>query len=271
MAVYKESAESVFTAVESVLAQTLTDFELIIVNDNPGSSKTEKILQEISMRDDRVIILTNDKNRGLGYSLNSALKVAAADLVARMDTEDSSSPDRFEKQLAHFSRNSKVDLLFTQWIDVDELGNKVSRKPLRSDFAMIKKSFFIKSLLMHPTLLARKEVLTANPYPEMDRPEDFVLWLKLIREGYVFDLLEEPLYFYMADRIALSRRFEKAKKGSENILPHLKREARYYWKNAYFWLFFLRILFEYAVTRNELIFRLFFERAVRIWKRIFGC
>ena len=187
-----------------------------------------------------------------------------------MDTEDTSVPERFAKQISFMKAHPDVDLLFAQWIDINERDEMVIRQPRQIDFVNIRKSFFTKSLLLHPTLIARKEVLLDNPYPEMERPEDIVLWLQLIRKGYTFDILEEPLYLYRIDRINVAQRYAKIKTYSQNLLPHLVRESRYYWSNIYFWLYFHRILFEYLVSRNILIFKLFHVRAVRVWKALFG-
>lgn len=269
MSVYKESASAIFVAVKSILNQTLTNFELIIVNDNPSSPETKEILGKLAKKDNRIRVLTNDKNRGLGYALNAAIKSSRAELVARMDTEDTSYPERLSKQLSYMKTNPKVDLLFTQWIDIDECGETVIRTPHRKDFADIRKSFFTKSLLMHPTLIAKKKIFLINPYPEMDRPEDLVLWLKLIRKDYLFDILEEPLYTYCVDKINIAQRYTKIKSYSKNLLPHLFKESRYYWSNIYFWLYFSRILFEYLISRNILIFRMTHKIAVQIWRSFF--
>jgi len=270
MSVYTETEDAITIAVESILGQTFTNFELILVNDNPGSRETQNILEKLTSKDSRIQLLTNDRNRGLGYALNTAIQNARADIVARMDTEDTSKPDRLAKQISFIEQQPNVDLLFTQWIDINERDEIVIQRPRQIDFANIRKAFFTKSLLMHPTLVARKQVLLDNPYPEMDRPEDIVLWLQLIRKGYKFDVLEEPLYLYRIDRINIAQRHSKIKAYSTNLLPHLVRESRYYWSNIYFWLYFLRISFEYLVSRNIVIFKLFHVRAVQVWKVIFG-
>jgi len=270
MSVYTESEEDIKISVDSLLNQTFTDFELILVNDNPEDPGTAKILGKIAAHDSRIKIITNDRNRGLGYALNNAVKSAQADIVARMDTEDTSLPLRLEKQVAYMSNNPDVDLLFTQWFDVNEKNEETPRLPSRKDVLNLKKTFFTKSLLMHPTLMARKAVLLKNSYPEMYRPEDIVLWLKLLRTGYVFDLLEEPLYRYKANRFDIRARYEKTKKGSSNILPHLVRESKYYWLNIYFWLYFFRTIGEYLVSRSFFVFKVIYTPAIRIWKSIFG-
>jgi glycosyltransferase EpsE len=269
MSVYKESANAIIGAVKSILNQTLTNFELIIVNDNPSSPETKEILDKLAKQDNRIRVLTNDKNRGLGYALNAAIKSSHADFIARMDTEDTSYPERLSKQLSYMKTNPKVDLLFTQWIDTDECGETVIRTPRRKDFANIKKYYFTKSLLMHPSLVAKKKIFLINPYPEMDRPEDIVLWLKLIRKDYLFDIIEEPLYTYRVDKINIAQRYTKIELYSKNLLPHLFRESRYYWSNIYFWFYFARIFFEYLISRNFLIFRITHKTAVQIWRLFF--
>ncbi len=270
MSVYTESEEGIISSVESILCQTFSNFEIILVNDNPHNKEMKNILDKIRKKDNRIRLLVNDRNRGLGYSLNKAIRNARANILARMDTVDTSRQDRFEKQISFIRKNPKIDLLFTQWIDIDEKNKMVFRKPSHIDFANMHKSFFTKSMLMHPSLLAHKKVFLENPYPDMDRPEDIVLWLKLIRKGYKFDIVEEPLYFYYIDRLNIEQRHSKIKRYSKNLLPHLLHEIHYYWKNIYFWMYFLRIFFEYLVSRNILIFKIFHTRATFIWKKIFG-
>ena len=270
MSVYAESADAITVAVESILNQSFANFEFIIVNDNPARAETRKVLDTLSTKDDRIQVLTNDRNRGLGYALNVALLRSRGDIVARMDTEDISFPERFTKQISYMKAHPDVHLLFTQWIDLNECGETIVRQPRRKDLINMSKSFFTKSLLMHPTLVARKEVLLDNPYPEMGRPEDIVLWLQLIRKGYTFDVIEEPLYRYRIDRINVDQRYTKIKKGAENLLPHLVHESRHYWSNLYFWLYFGRTLFEYLTTRHISIFKLLNSRGVRVWKALFG-
>ena len=270
MSIYAESADAIAISVESILNQTFANFEFIIVNDNPARADTLKIVDKLSTKDERIQVLTNDRNRGLGYALNAAIQCSRADIVARMDTEDISFPERFTKQISFMKAHPDVDLLFTQWIDLNEYDEMIVRQPRRKDFININRSFFTKSLLMHPTLVARKEVLLDNPYPEMGRPEDIVLWLQLMRKGYTFDVIEEPLYRYRIDKINVAQRYAKIKQGSENLLPHLVRESRHYWSNIYFWLYFSRTVFEYLVSRHILVFKLLNARAVRVWKALFG-
>ena len=261
---YFKKREYIKRCIQSVLRQNYKKFEIIIVYDGEDFSDLAYI-GAIVKKDKRIQVIKNDYNRGLGYSLNAAIKRSRADIIARMDTEDRSLPERLAKQFSFMKIHIDVDLLFTQWIDVNERDESVIRKPCKKDFINMRKSFFIKSLLMHPTLMARKKVFIDNPYQEMGRPEDIVLWFKLIRNMYVFDIIEEPLYMYRIDRINLLQRCAKTKTSSRNLLPHLVRESKYYWSNKYFWLFFGRTVFEYLISRNIFLFNITHARAAWLW------
>ena len=101
MSVYNETYKSIYLAVNSILKQTFQNFELILVNDNPQSVNTQKAIEVISKKDERIKVIRNDCNRGLGYALNVAIQKSCSNIIARMDTEDKSMPDRLAKQYSY--------------------------------------------------------------------------------------------------------------------------------------------------------------------------
>lgn len=102
----------------------------------------------------------------------------------------------------------------------------------------------------------------------MGRPEDFVLFLKLIRLNYTFALLEEPLYTYMIDRSDFETRYNKIRTYTENYLPTLFRELRWYFYNPFFLVYLLRVLGEFVLSRNKTIFRLTYESLARTYRSL---
>ena len=86
-------------AMDSILAQTYPDFEMIVVNDK-STDKSGDILKAFAQKDPRIVILENAQNLGLTRSLNRGLAIAKGEYVARMDADDISAPDRFQKQVA---------------------------------------------------------------------------------------------------------------------------------------------------------------------------
>ena len=269
MSVYKEPEADILAAVESILAQTLENFELVIVNDNPEDPTTKRILEKVADKDERITIVHNERNLGLGQSLNNAVSHAEAPILARMDTLDVSLPERLTTQLSYMRAHPETDLLFTQWYERDGNGNQTIRAIKRKDVEDIEKKFFTKSLLLHPTLMIKKEILVQHPYPAMGRPEDFVLFLELIRNKYAFSLIEKPLYIYNIDRTNEDERYNKIRTYSENYLPALLKELRWYWPSPQFWLHIFRVGMEYVVSRNRYVFRYTHGSLGYIWKRMF--
>src|ERR1039458_114749 len=111
MAVYN-GASSVRAAIASIAAQTYEDWELIIVDDGSTDS-TLSTLEIIAATDPRIHILHNTRNRGLAASLNTARKYAHGDLLARMDADDVSHPERFQCQVQFMATHPEVDVLGT--------------------------------------------------------------------------------------------------------------------------------------------------------------
>lgn len=263
MAAYKETPDEVRTAVENMLAQSHAPLEVVVVLDNPENTAVQEMLEKWQVREERVRLVVHEENRGLGAALNTAARAARGEWVARMDVGDRSVTERLEKQVAHFAAHPETDLLFTGWEELYEDGTERTSIPRRSDFARIKKYFFTKSLLLHASLLTRRQILLDHPYPEMDRPEDFVLFLELIHAGYRFDVVEDVLYSYSVDR---TERYQKIRAYARNLLPHLGRNIPRYWHNPWFWLYSLRVLGEYLVSRNRAVFNATHGSAAKVWK-----
>src|SRR5436305_9543595 len=106
-------------AVDSVLSQTFSDFEFIIVDDGSTDGSAE-ILREYAGRDPRIRLISRP-NTGLGFALNEALAVARAPFIARMDADDECLPERFEKQIQYLRNHPECVLLGSRvlWIDSD--------------------------------------------------------------------------------------------------------------------------------------------------------
>ena len=110
MSVYNESFNSIYIAIKSILKQTFKNFELILINDNPKNDEINKTLNIISKKDNRIKLIKNEINRGLGYSLNQGVLNSSADIVARMYTEDLSLPKDLKNRFL-YEKNSDVDFL----------------------------------------------------------------------------------------------------------------------------------------------------------------
>ncbi|MBX7457694.1 glycosyltransferase [Qipengyuania sp. 1NDH17] len=149
-------------AIDSVLGQTMGDFEFIIVDDN-SSDSTADILAGYAARDVRVVILRNDENLGPYPSANRALEAAKAPLIARMDGDDICEPDRFEKQLAFLDANPDHLLVGCSYISIDEDGHEqfVRRNPM--DWRVAGWFTRFRMPMVHPGFCFRAQLPDGTP------------------------------------------------------------------------------------------------------------
>jgi glycosyltransferase involved in cell wall biosynthesis len=179
-------------AVRSVFAQTFQDWELILLDDG-ACDGTLELVQEI--RDPRVRIVHDGQNRGLAARLNECVRLASADLIARMDADDIMYPTRIERQIAYMRSHPLVDLVDGPIISITPAGQVQGVRglaPLDAHPA----SFLRKGVLIHPTVMMRRRWTLRHPYDEtMDRCEDLELWSRA-SETSAFSRLPEPVLFY---------------------------------------------------------------------------
>jgi glycosyltransferase involved in cell wall biosynthesis len=175
-------------SIESILRQTWTDFELVIVDDG-STDATPRILA--SFRDPRTRVITSPRREGIACALNRGLASASAPLVARQDADDVSHPARLEKQLAFLEANRSIVVLGTQIRVIDERG-RVShppgwRRPLTH--AGIRFVSMFDNPFIHGSVVFRREVV--GPYDAtLESAEDFDLWSRVAAHHPVANLPE---------------------------------------------------------------------------------
>jgi glycosyltransferase involved in cell wall biosynthesis len=165
-------------AIESVLNQTHTDFEFIIIND--GSTDASLIIIETFKNIDPRIILISRENRGLVFSLNEGIKMARGGYIARMDADDISLPTRFEEQIHFFNNNPDVGVCGT-WIEVFGDHIKSKKWKLSCSDESLKAELLFSSCFAHPSVMFNKNLLVENIKYDVNFPhaEDFELWQRL--------------------------------------------------------------------------------------------
>jgi glycosyltransferase involved in cell wall biosynthesis len=176
-------------AVESILNQTFRNFEFLIINDG-STDKTLAILQ--SFNDSRIRII-NQENKGLIDTLNLGIGEAKADIVARMDADDVSYPQRLERQLAFFKKHPDYVLQGSEADIIDKDGEFVYKlTPAGFDDDNVRAEVDKECPFIHPSVMFRKEaVLRAGGYPKNALTfEDHLLWKKMLSFGKVQNLKE---------------------------------------------------------------------------------
>lgn len=225
-------------AIDSVLKQTFADFELIIIDDG-STDDSAKIISK--QNDPRLRILRNEKNQGLIRALNAGMAAAKGKYIARMDADDVSRPERFEKQVSFLEKNPSVGVCGT-WMHMIHNKTVYKHRYLASD--TIKSALVFNNPIVHPSVMMRKAVFenTAHVY-STDYPhgEDYALWISLLDKTN-FAVLDEPLIEYRAHAGQVSRKFnsiqrDSVKKAQKIIFDHLGIKANEEEKEIHFSLF----------------------------------
>jgi hypothetical protein len=173
-------------ALESVLGQTLTDLELIVVDDG-STDGTGAVLAEAARRDDRVRVLTQAAG-GLTVALNAGCALVRAPVIARMDADDVALPDRLERQVAFLDARPDVALVGGGIVLVDEAGREFDREPGHAELAG-------SNGLVHGAVAMRTEAFRGLGGYRLDQSEDYDLWLRL-EERSGIATLDEPVIRY---------------------------------------------------------------------------
>lgn len=181
-------------AIDSILNQTYTDFEFIIVNDG-STDKTSDIVKSYS--DKRIVFVENEKNMGIVYSLNKGLKLAKGEYIARMDADDISLKNRLEKQMDFMDNNLDVAVLGTS-IQLFNNDNELSVMNFSSNSDFIKADMLFNSCVAHPTVMIRKKILE-NYSLQYDANyhgrEDFKLWWEISKNSNIYCLQDVLLKY----------------------------------------------------------------------------
>lgn len=206
---YKESPAFLDEALTSIEEQTLNPNEIILVEDGPLSEELNNIIAtHVKHSKIPYQIVKLEKNSGLGIALSKGLKACQYPWVARMDSDDISVADRFEKQVAYLNRDPKVDVLGSWILEFSESPNdrEVYRKtPCKHDDVV--KFAKYRNPLNHVTVMFRKSAVeNTGGYEDMNGFEDFYLWVRMMQKGYVFANIDEVLVKVRTGQDMLVRR-----------------------------------------------------------------
>jgi glycosyltransferase involved in cell wall biosynthesis len=198
MAVYsKEDPDHFRTALESVwVKQTLKPNEIVLIKDGPLTQELDNVMEQFG-RIAPLKIYTLDKNLGLGIALSKGIHLCSNELIARMDSDDISVPDRFEKQIKFMMNHPQVDIVGTFIAEFNESTDQVcSERKLPSHSKDILNFARRRNPLNHMTVVFKKSaVLSAGNYKPFLGYEDYHLWVRMLQNGATFFNIPESLVF----------------------------------------------------------------------------
>ncbi len=188
MPVYNTKEEYLRETIDSILTQTFTDFEFLIIND----ASTDKRVREVvlSYDDDRIVYVENEKNLGISESSNKGIALAKGEYVARQDHDDISLPKRLEKEVRYLDEHLDVGVC-SCWFEMFPK-KKITKYPYKNND--IKEMLFLTGdPICHPASMIRKGVLVENSVLYKDEyryAEDYALWVDLADKTNFYNLPE---------------------------------------------------------------------------------
>lgn len=193
------SEKHIAESIQSIIDQTFTDWEFIIV-DGHSKDKTIEIIQNFMTKDSRIKLMF-DEGKGIGPALNMGCEAAQGKYIARMDTDDISLPERLEKEVQFLDNHPRSVLVSCSAQYINEDGD-----PLGYMFPYTHKHHLMRNMasVVHPGVLMRKDVFReCGGYPPINRSEDLMLWYKMAHKGDI-NIIEYPYLQYRLSVGALS-------------------------------------------------------------------
>lgn len=209
--------EYVEQAIDSILEQTYSDFELYICDDR-SNDKTPKILKQYKEADERMNVHANKSNMGITGSLNKLIGIAIKnddiEYIARHDGDDWSEPERFEKQVAFLDKNPEYGVCGSYYMSYSTITDKKSFVRLPTTDADIRRESYDNNRFCHGSVMMRSDMLKevkgdSGYYDSNFRVgQDNDLWWRAMMSGWLVRNLPEHLYNFRLSQKSIDRRAE---------------------------------------------------------------
>lgn len=248
MAVYN-CGELVKQSIDSILAQTYTNWKFIICNDCSTDNTVEIIQEYVDKYPDKFVLIHNEKNSRLAASLNHCLEYADGEFCARMDGDDYVAPDRFEKQVKFLREHPEIQLVGTlmqAFDDNGDLGRIIPYEEFPDKYALRFGPCFSHASIMTYTKVY-KELGGYTVSKRTVRSQDYDLWFRFYAKGFKGANLQEPLYFFREDANSFLRR--KPNLYLWAVVTRWKGFRMLHYPIYYYWKVLLPLA---ALVRNEI-------------------
>lgn len=233
---YKENPSFLRTSMESIYQQTVPTDDFVLICDGPLTDDLASVINSMQSKFGKVLhVIRLEKNQGLGNALRIGVNACRNELIARMDSDDISRPDRCEKELSFLSAHPEISIVggwIEEFITVPEQIESVRAVPETSDrileFAKKRNPF------NHPSVMYRKkDVLAVGNYPDTQYIQDYYLWIFMLMAGFKGHNLQEPLVWMRADSNLFKRRSGKTYRKTQIELFKYMKDQKFITNRQY--------------------------------------
>jgi len=220
-------------AIESILNQSFTDFEFIIVDDG-SSDRSWEIIQEYAARDKRIVAVKNKENLKICKTLNKGIELAKWEYIARMDSDDISVVDRFTKQVIFLDNNPEVWIVWGTMKIINEDWEKTWERSYNLTDTEIRSKLFRYSPFCHPVVMIRKSVLEKSWWYDdsLVYSEDYDLYFRLWMYWNFANLPDTLIHYRMFSWNSTTKKLKQMERWTIYIR---KKAVKEYWYSMTFW------------------------------------
>lgn len=216
-------------SIKSILSQTFSDFEFIILDDW-SSDKSEEIIKSFS--DSRIIFLKNFENKWISFSRNLLLKKAKWRFIAFMDSDDISLKNRFQKQIEFLEKNKNYQICGTNLSFIDSNWKEIFQKKFPENFEKIKKSLIFRNPMAQNTIFMEKKIFFDIWFYDenLDVSEDLDFWIRAFEKYKAFNIQENLVKYRIHNTNSI---FLKQKNHIKNTLFLRKKMKKLWYKFSF--------------------------------------
>lgn len=229
MSVYKNDKPEWFEmAVMSMVNQTITPDEIVLIVDGPVGDELKDKIHELVQNNKMIRLIENKENKGLGLTLQQGIQECKNQIIARMDADDYALPNRLEKELK-FMKENDLDMVGSSVSEfIDSTDNIVSEKKVPCNQDEILKFAKSRNPFCHMTVVYKKDkVLEAGNYQHMLYCEDYYLWVRMLQKGCKVGNLDESLVLMRTTKDMYKRRGGYKYFKNQNLLFNYMRKTKF--------------------------------------------
>jgi len=206
-------------AIDSIIGQTFTDFELLIIDDG-STDKSADIIK--SYTDTRIRLIKNRENIGLIKSLNKGIEAALGEYIARMDCDDIALPTRLEKQVGFFGNKPKTCMVASRVVLINADGKETGHwndDINTQTFSEIYHTLPKANCIAHPSVMIRRNIVLKYLYNQKQKgSEDWDLWMRLAASGQIIEKINEDLLKYRIHPLSVTQTGNTGKKSQNKTM-----------------------------------------------------
>ena len=204
----KENPDFLKQSLDSIFSQTMPPDEVVLVEDGPLTEALYAVIEPFTQQHQELHIVKLAENAGLGLALREGLKQCHNELVARMDSDDISKPERLAKEAAYLEQHPETDVVGS-WTEefINNIGESSTIRRVPETHEQLVDFSRKRNPMNHPTVIFRKKAVeAAGSYQNYPLFEDYDLWTRMICNGARFHNLQEPLLYFRLSKDFFSRR-----------------------------------------------------------------